>query len=202
MAGLLLAAGTSTRMGRPKQLLPVGGKRLLDIVLGETLRSDLDTVVLVLGHMAEDIMAGLSTDLHHPKLRIIENNRFREGISSSIIAGLSEVENACDHVMIILADMPHLTAGLINLLLHQYLESRLPLAGLKIENRRSHPVIISRKFYPEVHQLQGDVGARDLFLKYPDQVCLVEAGESYDDMDIDTMEDYANIKKAFKDKPH
>ena len=81
-------------MGRPKQLLPVGGMRLLDIVLGETLRSDLDTVVLVLGHMAEDIMAGLSTDLHHPRLRIIENNRFMEGISSSIIAGLSEVEDA------------------------------------------------------------------------------------------------------------
>jgi len=201
VAGLLLAAGTSARMGRPKQLLPVGGKRLLDIVLGETLRSDLDTVVLVLGHMADDITAGLSTDLHHPKLRIIENNRFREGISSSIIAGLSEVENACDHVMIILADMPHLTAGLINLLLYQYLESGLPLAGLKIENRRSHPVIISRKFYPDVHQLRGDVGARDLFLKYADQVCLVDAGESYDDMDIDTMADYLDLKKSFEDNP-
>ena len=187
-------------MGTPKQLLPMGGLGLLDIVLGETLRSDLDTVVLVLGHMAKKIKDDLTTDLHHPKLRITENNRFKEGISSSIIAGLSVVEDAYDHVMIILADMPHLTASLINHLLHQYLASHLPLGGIKVNDRRSHPVIISRRFYSEVHRLRGDVGARDLFLKYDDQVCLVDAGQSYDDVDIDTMADYLDVRKSMEDK--
>ena len=95
--------------------------------------------------------------------------------------------------MVILADMPRITSNLINLLLRQYLASGLPLGAIKIKERRSHPVIIGRRFYDELHRLQGDVGARDLFMKYPDQVCLVEPEEDYDDEDIDTMEDYQRI---------
>ena len=77
----------------------------------------------------------------------------------------------------------------------KYLESPLSLGALQINGRRSHPVIIGRKFYPELGQLRGDLGARDLFLKYPDQVLLVETGKNYDDRDIDTMEDYLDLTK-------
>jgi len=196
VAGLLLAAGASTRMGRPKQLLPVRGLSLLDIVLGEVLNSDLDLAILVLGFQAQEIKEGLITDLHHPKLRIIENKNYKDGISSSIIAGLSEVEDVYDQVMIILADMPCTTSNLINLLLSQYLASPLPLGAIKLIKRRSHPVIIGRQFYDELHRLKGDVGARDLFVKYPAQVCLVGPEEDYDDTDIDTLEDYLEFKKS------
>ena len=190
VAGLILAAGASTRMGRPKQLLPLGGLSLLDRVLEEAIRSNLDRIILVLGYQAREIKETLKTNRHHSKLKIIENKNYRDGISSSIIAGLSEVEENYDHCMVILADMPRITSNLINLLLRQYLTSRLPLGAIKIKERRSHPVIIGRRFYDELHRLQGDVGARDLFMKYPDQVCLVEPEEDYDDKDIDTMEDY------------
>ena len=114
VAGIILAAGASTRMGRPKQLLDVGHQTLLDRILGEALKSDLDSVVLVLGHEMQLIKNGLRTNLENPKLRIIENKHYKEGISTSIIAGFSEVQNSHDHCMIILADMPHITASLIN----------------------------------------------------------------------------------------
>jgi len=195
VAGLVLAAGTSTRMGRPKQLLPVEGMSLLDRVLVEALNSELTLVALVLGYKAQEIKEGLKTQIHHPKLKIIENRDYRDGISSSIITGLSEVEDEYDHCMIILADMPHITANIINRLLHEYLASRLPLGSIKTENRRSHPVIFGRKLYPEIHQLKGDLGARDLFIKYRDQVCLVEPEEDYKDMDIDTLDDYLEFIK-------
>ena len=195
VAGIVLAAGTSTRMGRPKQLLPVGGVSLLDRVLVEVLNSELTLVVLVLGYKAQEIKENLQTEIHHPKLKIIENRDYNEGISTSIIAGLSEVEDEYDHFMIILADMPHITANIINRLLHQYLASGLPLGSIKIENRRSHPVIFGRKLYPEIHQLQGDLGARDLFIKYSNHVCLVEPEEDYNDKDIDTLDDYLEFKK-------
>lgn len=200
VAGLILAAGASTRMGCPKQLLPVSGSGLLDIVLGEALRSDLDLVNLILGHRAPEIKKALITDLCHPKLKVTHNIHYRHGISASIRSGLSEVEVAYDHVMIILADMPRLTSKLINLLLQKYLESPLSLGALQIKGRRSHPVIIGRKFYPELGQLRGDLGARDLFLKYPDQVLLVETGKNYDDRDIDTMEDYLDLTKEAEKK--
>lgn len=196
VAGLLLAAGASTRMGQPKQLLRVEGHTLLDRMLNEVLRSNLDLILLVLGFQAQEIKQSLSTHLHHPKLRIIENKNYLDGISTSIIAGLSEVEDLFEHVMIILADMPLISSSLINLLLHEYLASHLQLGAIKLIGRRSHPVIIGRQYYDELHRLRGDVGARDLFVKYADQVCLVEPEKDYDDVDIDTMEEYLEFKQS------
>ena len=200
IAGLLLAAGASTRMGRPKQLMSVSGSGLLDIVLGEALRSDLDLVTLVLGHQAHEIKKALKTDLRHPKLEVTFNDQYRDGISTSIRSGLLGVEVAYDHVMIILADMPRLTSKLINLLLHRYLESSFLLGALQTSTKRSHPVIIGRKFYPALRQLRGDVGARDLFLTHPDQILLVKPGADYDDRDIDTMDDYLDLIEETTEK--
>ncbi len=196
VAGLLLAAGASTRMGQPKQLLRVGGHTLLDRVLNEVLSSDLDLILLVLGFQAQEIKQSLHTGLHHSKLRIVENKNYLDGISTSIITGLSEVEDLFEHVMIILADMPLISSSLINLLLHEYLASHLHLGAIKLIGRRSHPVIIGRQYYDELHRLRGDVGARDLFVKYADQVCLVEPEKDYDDVDIDTMEEYFEFKQS------
>jgi CTP:molybdopterin cytidylyltransferase MocA len=89
--------------------------------------------------------------------------------------------------------MPRLTATLINLLIYRFLQSHLSLGALQINDRRTHPVIIGRKFYPELRRLRGDVGARDLFLRYPDQTLFVETGGEYDDRDIDTLKDYFDI---------
>ena len=196
VAGLLLAAGASTRMGQPKQLLRMGEETLLDRILGEVLGSELDLTVLVLGHQAQEIKQRLRTDLRHPKLKIIENKNYLDGISSSIITGLSEVEDVFDHVMIILADMPLINSSLINLLLNEYLASHLQLGAIKLIGRRSHPVVIGRQFYDELHQLKGDVGARDLFLKHAHQVCLVEPEQDYDDVDIDTIEEYLEFRDS------
>ncbi|MFH0844065.1 MAG: nucleotidyltransferase family protein [Pseudomonadota bacterium] len=194
VAGILLAAGASTRMGRPKQLMTFEGQTLLDIVLGQVLKSELDIVLLILGHQVKEIQENLKTDLHHPKLRIIENRNYRDGISTSIIAGLPAVEKTHDHCMVILADMPRITSTLINELIHQYLSSGLPLGAVSIKGRRSHPVIINSRFYDHLRQLRGDKGARALFKRYEDQVCLVVQAEDYDDTDIDTPGDFSKFK--------
>jgi len=198
VAGIVLAAGESTRMGRPKQLLPAGGGTLLERILDEALRSDLDEVILVLGHLFEDIRTVLGQVLEHPKLKVIQNRQYKQGISSSIIAGLSEAEESHDHVMILLADMPHIDANLIDLLVRRYIDSRLPLGAIKLKTKRTHPVIFSRKLFHELHNLKGDVGARGLFKKYADQVCLVEPEGFYDDRDIDTLEDHTKYRKTFE----
>jgi len=197
-AGIVLAAGASVRMGKTKQLLPAGGGILLERVLNETLKSDLDQVVLVLGHQANEIRSALKHTLLHPKLSVVENSQYKEGISSSIRAGLTEVEHY-DHVMFLLADMPYIKSNLINLLLRRYLDSPLPIGAIEVSEKRSHPVIFSRQIYHELHQLHGDVGARSLFNKYSDRLCLVAPDEFYDDRDIDTEEEYLEFKKTIKD---
>jgi len=117
IAGLLLAAGSSTRMGSPKQLLHVQGVTLLERILNEALKSELDKIILILGHQSKEIKKALGQIIVHKKLRVIENPRYRQGISSSITTSLSEVEDNYDHVMILLADLPHVTSRLINLLI-------------------------------------------------------------------------------------
>jgi molybdenum cofactor cytidylyltransferase len=190
IAGLVLAAGASSRMGTPKQLLPVGKSTLLDRVLAGALQSNLEAVVLVLGFKAQAIMKGLKSNLDHPKLKVIQNKNYAQGISSSLIAGLSAVQSDAKGVMVILGDMPYITTGLINLLLHRYEKSRVSLAALTSGGKRSHPVIIGRPFFSALRALRGDEGAKALFVEHADHVLLVEPFGKFDDSDIDTREDY------------
>ncbi len=198
VAGIILAAGESTRMGSPKQLLRAGGGTLLERIINEALNSDLDEVILVLGYKHEEIRATLGQALERPRLKVIVNRNYNNGISSSIIAGLAEAEESNDYVMILLADMPYVDANLINLLIRRYMGSRLPLGAISLKTKRTHPVIFSRKLFHELHNLKGDVGARNLFKKYADQVCLVEPEGFYDDSDIDTPEDHSKHGKILE----
>jgi molybdenum cofactor cytidylyltransferase len=197
-AGLILAAGSSTRMGTLKQLLDLGNHTLLDHVLSEALNSDLDRIVLVLGYQAQEIRKRLKAEPENNRLLIVENDRWNEGMSSSIKAGLAEVQEEYDHCMIILADMPHISANVVNQLLREYLLSGSPLGAIKAGDRRSLPAVFSRDLYNDLKQLEGDIGARELFLKYQDEVCMVEP-EGYNAMDIDTPEDYSEFLKSLDD---
>jgi len=198
IAGLVLAAGASSRMGTPKQLLPIGQSTLLDHVLAEALQSNLEMVVLVLGFKAEAIVKGLKSNLRHPKLKVIQNKNYSQGISSSLISGLSVVEKDSEGVMILLGDMPHITANLINLLLHRYEQSPLCLAAVSSGGKRTHPVIIGRPFFSALHELRGDEGAKALFAEHAGHVCMVEPFGEYDDSDIDTRDDYLELRRKLE----
>jgi molybdenum cofactor cytidylyltransferase len=191
MAGLILAAGSSSRMGRTKQLLTVGGKTLLETLLVEALKSRLHRIFLVIGHEADKIRASLKPHLDHPRLEIIENPDYPFGISSSILAGLAAAEEGHDHLMILLGDMPFIRADLVDRFLEAFLASGRPLGAVLVKGRRSHPVIFSRGLYAELSRLRGDQGARDLFHSHAGEAFHFPA--DYDDRDIDTPEDYAEI---------
>jgi len=174
IAGIILAAGASRRMGRPKQLLPVGEFNLIEIVLKEALQSLLSSVILVLGHESEIIKRNIrSSLLSHHKLKIIDNPGYKKGMSTSVILSLSMVEEEYDQVMFLLSDMPFLSASIINHLIKGYWDSGNDLCALKIKERKSLPVIVSRKYYSDIHRLKGDIGARDIFVKYANEVALI-----------------------------
>ena len=197
-AGIVLAAGASVRMGSTKQLLPVEGGILIERVLNAALESELDEVILVLGHRADEIQSALKKAVKHKKLKVTINGQYKQGISTSIRAGLAKAK-AFGHVMILLGDMPHITSDLINLLLHRYLDSRLAIGAIKVGATRSHPVIFSQKLYAELDKLRGDEGAKYLFRKYSDKLCLVSPDFYYDDRDIDTEDEYREFKNGLED---
>lgn len=193
VAGVIPAAGLSSRMGTLKQLLPVKGVPLLARVTRHALSSELEHVVVVLGCCIEKIRAELINYCSHPKLSIVENSNWKEGLSSSIIAGLSVVEKRFDHTMIILGDMPNVSAGLIDLLIHRYLNSGACIGAVQGGDHRCHPVVFGREMYSHLHALRGDVGGRALFDAFPERVCLITPDIPYDFKDIDTPEDYSRL---------
>lgn len=196
MAGIVLAAGESRRMGRAKQLLCAGRQTLLVKVLREALNSSLDRVVLVLGHQEEKVRESLGPAGKHQKLIIVSNRLYREGMSTSLVAGLAPVEREFRRIMVILGDMPDISTALLDRLRKEVEASARPLGAVSVNGRRSHPVVIGREFYNTVKELTGDRGARDLFREHSDRVCLVDAGDAYDASDIDTPEDYDRFSKG------
>jgi len=131
IAGLLLAAGASSRMGRPKQLLPLGRWSLLEHAIRQALGSDIDVLFLVLGSHAKEIRERLAPAQLGSRLRIIENPRFGDGISTSIISGIRQIEPVYEHTLILLGDMPWITSDLINHLIEEYLRSGLSLGAVR-----------------------------------------------------------------------
>jgi molybdenum cofactor cytidylyltransferase len=200
VAGILLAAGASTRMGTLKQLLPVAGVTLVERALTAALESRLDRLVLVLGHRAPEIETALSGMARNPKLTIVHNRRYREGISSSLVAGVEEIAHSHDHGMILLADMPFIDHLVINLLIEGYLKAQLPIGAIKVGKHAAHPVVFRRDLFFELKTLTGDVGARSLLKRYNDRVCLIASGAGYDARDIDNRADYLNFQTDLKER--
>ncbi len=200
VAGILLAAGASTRMGRLKQLLPVSGVPLVERTVCAALESRLDRLVLVLGHRAGEVESALGPVKWDSRLRIVHNPLYRKGISSSLIAGLEKIADSHHHAMILLADMPFIDGGVINQLIASHLKSQLPIGAVKLSDRAGHPVIFRRDLFPELKTLTGDMGARALLKKYRDQICFIAPEMGYDHRDIDTAEDYQKFQRDMKER--
>jgi molybdenum cofactor cytidylyltransferase len=188
-AGVVLAAGMSVRLGRPKQLVEVGGKPMLARVLGAALSSALEAVTLVLGHEAEGIKGALEKDLSDPRLRTLLNPEYREGISSSLRAGLLPLVDDFPSVMFLLGDQPFMDARTINLLLERFWSSDKDICVPVCQGERGNPVVFSRRFYGEILELTGDTGARGIIRANPERVLQVEIQDPRYFLDIDLEED-------------
>ncbi len=184
VAGLVLAAGASRRMGRPKMVLPVGSTTLLAASVSPLLEADLDPVVVVLGCEAETIRrhAGLPED---PRLEVVVAEDWASGMAASLRRGLDAC-GAADAVLVALGDQPDATAEGIRRLVAA-LAAGAPLAVPVRGGRAGHPVLFARALWPELRALAGDVGGRDVVRRHWAEAALVEQDLP---RDVDTEEDY------------
>lgn len=189
VAGIVLAAGSGSRMGRTKQLLPFGQTTLLGQVIDTARHSDLAEIVVVLGHDAQRIQA--LVDLSGT--RTIINPEYATGQASSLKAGVGAVSMACQGAMFLLGDQPLVSVAVINRLIQAFENGDQPLVVPVCHGRRGNPVIVARSLFQRLESLSGDTGARVLFQELDPWILKVDIKDGAIRVDVDTPEDYTRL---------
>jgi molybdenum cofactor cytidylyltransferase len=184
---VILAAGASTRMGRPKQLLPVGGKSLLRHVTDIVLASPAWPVVIVLGAQAEVIRPAVA---RLPVL-IVDNPDWAEGLASSIRAGIRVIDSfslSLEAALLVLCDQPGLSTEIITRLDGEHHRTGKSIVAARYDDHPGPPALFARRHFHELLELHGAGGARPLFARHADALATVAFPELA--ADLDTPADY------------
>lgn len=189
VAGVILAAGSSSRIGEVKQLLGFRQTTLLGQVVENANGCLLDEVILVLGHGADEIRKALRFE----GVRVVINEAHAQGQSTSLRAGLSDVSEDTDAVMFILGDQPLVGSEVMNALIDGYCRTRAPIVLPTHRGRRGNPVVIDRTLFARVESITGDVGARVLFQEYAEEIVEIDVEDDSIHFDLDTWEDYQKL---------
>ncbi|MBU1966060.1 MAG: molybdenum cofactor cytidylyltransferase [Proteobacteria bacterium] len=198
ISAIVLAAGESKRMGRPKQMLAWQGKTLLRQVLENLIRSDAGEIILVLGHEAEAI----SKSLTESQIKIVINPDYKQGMASSLRHGLLAMDPESEAFLVLLADQPDIGPEIMNRMIREFKQAN-PRRGIVrpvYRGLRGHPVLIGVRYLQEALQLQGDVGARQILANHPEDILEIEVNQDGILKDIDTPEAYRKyLKRAGTD---
>lgn len=189
IVAIVPAAGMSTRMGRNKLLLTFNGQSLIARAVDTLLASQVDQVILVLGHEAEKVKA----ELRGKPVVFVENPNYREGLSTSIRAGLGAMPSEAEAVMIYLADQPLLEPADVDLLVRAFAEAKANHKSFVVpffRGQRGNPVVLDSLFREAILDVVGDVGCRRVIKRNPDRVLTVEMETDHVVRDVDTLQDY------------
>ena len=189
VTGVVLAAGGSRRLGRPKQLLPYRGRTLLDHTLDTARSCGFDQLLCAVGGGSEDVLAAV--DLRGAE--IVENPHYGDGCSSSIAAALTAVDPRSDVLVLLLGDQPGVRAETVGALL----EGRrgAPFAVCSYDEGRGHPFAFGRAAFRELAEMHGDKAVWKLLERHAADVIEVPIAGAVP-IDVDTWEDYEALLAA------
>jgi len=176
VGGILLAAGTSSRLGRAKQLLDFHGKPLVRQVAERALASRLQSLHVVVGYQANEVrtaLAGLK--------------------STSLRVGLLSFPQTLKAAMVLLVDQPFVDTQIIDQLIGLYEESGALIVAPEFKGRRGNPVIFDHQLLPEILTIVGDTGARDVIARHHDHLVTLALTSEQPFLDVDTWDDYQKL---------
>jgi len=184
VGAVVLAAGSSQRMGGENKLLSLlGGRPLIAHVVDALLASAARPIVVVTGHQAADVRAALAGRA----VEFAHNPDFASGLASSLRVGIGAVGAAVDGALICLGDMPLVTRDHIDALVRAFEAAGDHSIYVPThERKRGHPILWARRHFAEMAALTGDVGARGLLDRYAAEICYVEVGDPGISIDVDT----------------
>jgi molybdenum cofactor cytidylyltransferase len=189
ISAILLAAGESNRMGQPKQLLPFGQSTIVERTIDNLLNSAVSETIVVLGYRDEEIRKTIAGK----PVKLVINPDYQQGMSTSIIAGLKQVDKRARAVLIALSDQPFVNSQTITSLVEAFIANNRGILIPVYQGRRGNPVIFTIKYKGELLNLKGDVGGREIIKRHPDDVLEVAVNCEGVLLDIDTMENYTPI---------
>jgi molybdenum cofactor cytidylyltransferase len=189
VVAVLLAAGTSSRMGDFKQLMPYRGRTIVEACVETLLETSADETVVVVGHRGDEVAAAVA---RHP-VRVVQNDAYLDGMSTSAKAGVRAAEGA-DAVMISLCDQPHIPARVFDAVLEAYRATGARVVVPAFAGDTGHPVVFDLSLRDEMLAVDGAQGLRSVTYAHRDEVLRVPVDTVGILDDIDTPDDYDRLK--------
>ena len=192
IAIVILAAGASSRLGSPKQLLEYDGKTLLQHALDTAMATGCPKIIVVLGARAELLKPVLANQ----PIEILENNHWQEGMASSIRYALQHITIAGfqpESIIFMVCDQPYVTSSLLMSLVEKGVETGLPIIASGYDDMAGTPALFHKSMFLQLMELKGDKGARALLAAQPEKVAIVPFPKGV--TDIDTVADYELLKR-------
>ncbi len=190
ISAVILAAGQSERMGRPKQLLKLGDKTLLEHAVCSMLQTDVGEIIVVLGAYQREI----EELLMNYDVKCVFNENYTSGQGTSVAVGAAAVGDKASGIIYTVADQPFLSPVFINKMIEEFKEAK----PLILKPEVGMPAIFDISLRSELVTLSGEIGGRQIIDKYQERVVIMPGSPDIMTMDVDTEDDYERVKKLWE----
>lgn len=216
VAAIILAAGTSSRMGagRHKLLLPLGGRPVLLHVIETVLASQARPIIIVVGHQAPQVRTVLEAYTHAPDIQVVENADYLHGMSTSLRTGIRTLLSYHTNTgnitpvnaspvrpiaaLVVLGDQPLISSELLDRLIATYMTGEKKIVAPRYEGRRGNPVLFDASFFPELMEVSGDEGGRSVIQRHSQNVSTIEVDDIKASYDVDTWDTYQQVAREWE----
>ena len=194
IAAVVLSAGESSRMGRPKALLPIEGETFIGRIVGSLKRTQVGKILVVLGHNADQLAAAIGA----LPVEILINPNYQLGQLSSLQVAVRTLlsDPDCDGMLVHLVDHPYIDASLVDRMIRQFYESKNDIVVPRCRGKRGHPVLFSRRLFGALLDAPMDQGAKAVVNAHGAATLEMETDEEGITVDIDTPELYRQHVKG------